>query len=125
MIDHVSIGVRDLAAASRFYEAVLAPLGYKKLRDEKATVGFGKTYNEFWLNLRPNLAKGDTGVHVCLRARGIDAVEAFHATALQMGATSEGTPGPRPEYSKAYFAAFIRDADGNVVEAVTFVEPAA
>ncbi len=116
MIDHVSIGVRDL-------EAVLAPLGYSVLDRRPGTIGFGKTYAEFWLNARPRLAPlNDTGTHVCLRARTTAAVEAFHAAALAAGAADAGKPGMRPHFGDGYFAAFIRDADGNCIEAVTFVQ---
>jgi catechol 2,3-dioxygenase-like lactoylglutathione lyase family enzyme len=124
MIDHISIGVRDLAACARFYEPVLATLGFAKLRDRPETVGFGKRYPEFWLNLRPALATGqDNGLHVCLRAESTAAVAAFHAAALAAGGVSDGAPGPRPEYSASYYAAFIRDPEGNRIEAVTFVTP--
>jgi len=123
MIDHVSIPVRDLAASTRFYEAVLAPLGMTRLQTRPATVGFGKTYPEFWLNLRRDMTPVPIGHggHVCLRARSTDIVDAFHAAALAAGATSDGAPGLRPQHGEGYYAAFIRDADGNRVEAVTFV----
>jgi catechol 2,3-dioxygenase-like lactoylglutathione lyase family enzyme len=121
VIDHVSIGVRDLAAATRFYEAVLAAIGYRKLVTKEGTVGFGKRYADFWLNARADLASADgTGVHVCLRAPSTEMVDAFHAAALASGATSDGPPGVRPNYASDYYAAFIRDPDGNRIEAVTF-----
>jgi catechol 2,3-dioxygenase-like lactoylglutathione lyase family enzyme len=124
VIDHVSIAVRDLDAATRLYEAALGPLGYKKLVVRPATVGFGKTYSEFWLNARPQapMLAPDSGVHVCVRARSADGVDAFHAAALAAGAACDGPPGPRPEYSGGYYAAFVRDPDGNRIEAVTFLE---
>jgi catechol 2,3-dioxygenase-like lactoylglutathione lyase family enzyme len=123
MIDHVSIPVRDLAAATRFYETVLAAIGFAKVREAPGTVGFGKKYAEFWLNLRAQLAPvADSGAHVCLRARDAAAVDAFHAAALEGGATSRGAPGLRPHYAGGYYAAFIRDVDGNCVEAVTFLQ---
>jgi catechol 2,3-dioxygenase-like lactoylglutathione lyase family enzyme len=123
MIDHVSIAVRDLARATAFYEAVLGTLGMSKLRTWPASAGFGKTYPEFWLNHRPAMApvERDTGVHVCIRARGKEMVEAFHAAALRAGGTCDGPPGMRPEYNDRYYAAFIRDPDGNRIEAVTFM----
>ncbi len=124
MIDHVSIGVRDLERARQFYGTLLATLGFRELRDWPAAVGYGKKYPEFWINHRPGLIGSDTGVHVCLRAPTTQAVDAFHAAALQAGASSDGAPGPRPNYSSAYYAAFIRDADGNRIEAVTFVAAA-
>jgi catechol 2,3-dioxygenase-like lactoylglutathione lyase family enzyme len=123
MIDHVSIGVRDLGAATRFYESVLAPLGYAKLVRKGATVGFGKRYADFWLNARADRLSGaDTGMHVCLRAASTEMVDAFHAAALAAGGTCDGPPGRRPDYSQDYYAAFIRDPDGNRIEAVTFLK---
>jgi len=124
MIDHISISVRDLAAAERFYSVLLAPLGMAKLREwPDAAIGFGKKYPEFWINRRANMARiaEDSGVHICLRVREPAAVDAFHAAALAGGGTSDGAPGFRAQYHESYYAAFIRDPDGNRIEAVTFV----
>jgi catechol 2,3-dioxygenase-like lactoylglutathione lyase family enzyme len=120
MIEHVSISVRDLEASTRFYEQVLATIGLSKLQVQPTTVGFGKKYSEFWLNHRAQRA-GDDGAHVCLRALSKEAVDAFHATALRLGGSCGGAPGRRPEYNERYYAAFIRDLDGNKIEAVTFL----
>jgi len=124
MIDHVSIAVRDLAASTRFYEAVLGAIGMKPIDVREATVGFGKQYSEFWINLRRNMAPVEvgSGAHVCFRARSTEMVEAFHAAALAAGGTSDGAPGLRPHDGEGgYYAAFICDPDGNRIEAVTFV----
>ena len=123
MIDHVSVPVRDLVAAARFYAAVLGPLGFTSLEMRPATVGFGTKYPEFWINLRPNTPAlpDHFGGHVCFRARSADLVDAFHAAALAGGGTSDGAPGPRPQHGEGYYAAFIRDPDGNRIEAVTFI----
>ncbi len=77
MIDHVSVAVRDLAAATKFYDAVLGALGYQRLDNRPQTVGWGKKYSDFWINLRPNMAAvpPDSGVHICLRATSKEAVE--------------------------------------------------
>jgi catechol 2,3-dioxygenase-like lactoylglutathione lyase family enzyme len=124
MIDHVSIAVRDLGLATAFYEPVLLAIGLDKLVVRESTVGFGKRYPEFWLNLRPRMAPlaADGGGHVCLRARSLEQVDAFHRAAVAAGAADDGAPGLRPEYSGNYYAAFVRDPDGNRIEAVTFVE---
>jgi len=124
MIDHVSIGVSDLARATRFYETVLGALGYTKLDVRAKTAGFGKRYPEFWLNHRPDMAAvaADCGNHVCLRAASTQAVDAFHAAALAAGGGSDGTPGERPQHGDGYYAAFVRDLDGNRIEAVTFLK---
>ena len=126
MIDHISIAVRELKASARFYDALLAPLGISRVRESPKSVGYGKTYPEFWLNERPQLKllPADSGAHICLRAPDTQAVDAFHAAALAAGAKSDGAPGKRPQYSSHYYAAFIRDWDGNRIEAVTFVREA-
>lgn len=122
MIDHVSIAVSDLARAAGFYDAVLAPLGLMRLAERERTIGFGKRYPEFWLNLRESMAPvdRDTGSHVCLRAPDEDAVRAFHAAALAGGGADAGAPGPRQATMTTYYGAFIQDPDGNKLEAVTF-----
>jgi catechol 2,3-dioxygenase-like lactoylglutathione lyase family enzyme len=124
MIDHVSVAVRDLDRATRFYEAVLGAIGYAKLEVRPATVGFGKTYPEFWINLRAAMVpvEADSGAHVGLRVRTADLVDAFHAAALAAGGTCDGAPGLRPQHGEGYYAGFIRDPDGNRVEAVTFLK---
>jgi len=122
MIDHVSVAVRDLAASAALYERLLAPLELTRLVTREATVGFGKRYPEFWLNLRANLPRvpEDTGVHICLRAPSDAAVRDFHRLALEGGCSSAGDPGPRQAAMTAYFGAFIFDLDGNKIEAVNF-----
>jgi catechol 2,3-dioxygenase-like lactoylglutathione lyase family enzyme len=127
MIDHVSVAVCDLGKAEPFYAALLAPLGMRKLREwPNAAVGFGKKYPEFWINRRAAMARvaDDSGVHICLRATDTRAVEDFHAAAIKAGGTSDGAPGLRTEYHGSYYAAFVRDLDGNRIEAVTFLRDA-
>ena len=124
MIDHISIAVRDLKAGGAFYTALLAPLGLVKLREwPEAAIGYGKKYPEFWINRRAAMARvaDDSGVHICLRAPDQTAVDAFHAAALAGGGSSDGAPGLRAKYHLSYYAAFIRDPDGNRIEAVTFL----
>lgn len=122
MIDHVSLAVSDLDRAVLLYETMLAPLGLTKLVERPASVGFGKSYPELWLNLRARMAKlsPDSGAHICLRARTIADVDAFHAAAVAAGATSESAPSLRPHDRVRYYAAFVADGDGNRIEAVTF-----
>ena len=127
MIDHISVGVRSLETGAAFYEPVLAALGLKRLVTRPHTVGFGKDYPEFWINLRAHMAPVafDSGTHICMRARSTEAVAAFHKAALAHGGIDDGAPGPRPHDNKSfvYYAAFVRDPDGNRVEAVTFLKP--
>jgi catechol 2,3-dioxygenase-like lactoylglutathione lyase family enzyme len=127
MIDHVSISVSDLARSTSFYEKILFPLGLTKLRERETTAGFGKTYPEFWLNLRAGESappEASSGTHVALRATSIAAVKAFHKAAIENGGTCDGSPDFREIYDPRYYAAFIFDPDGNRIEAVTFVEDA-
>jgi predicted lactoylglutathione lyase len=87
-----------------------------------ATIGFGKSYPELWINLRAAMTPValESGVHICLRARSRGDVDAFHAAALNAGGRSDGQPGLRPHERVRYYAAFVIDPDGNRIEAVTF-----
>jgi catechol 2,3-dioxygenase-like lactoylglutathione lyase family enzyme len=122
MIDHVSVGVADLERAARFYQAALGPLGISRLVTRPATIGFGKAYPEFWINLRNGMGKvaHEAGTHICLRAKTNAEVDAFHAAAVGTGGISDGAPGLRPHDRVKYYAAFVLDPDGNRIEAVTF-----
>lgn len=126
MIDHISVAVRDIDASRRFYQAVLAPLGYRIIADRGVSVAFGKTYPEVWINSRPAMTAvpQDTGLHICLRARSEDAVRAFFEAAIASGGTSAGDPGPRQGEQTGYYGAFIFDLDGNKFEAASFPGPA-
>ena len=122
MIDHVSVAVSDIERSARFYEETLAPLGLSRLVTRPATIGFGKSYPEFWINLRADMAEvgRGSGAHICLRAKSTGDVDAFHAAALDAGGLSDGAPGLRPHDRVRYYAAFVIDPDGNRIEAVTF-----
>src|ERR1044072_1503591 len=124
MIDHLSLAVSDLPRAMRFYEAGLGAIGYAMLDIRGTTVGFGKKYSDLWIKGGPNMkpTPPHSGAHICLRARSRDEVDAFHAAALADGGASDGAPGLRPHDGQGgYYAAFIRDADGNRIEAVKFL----
>lgn len=124
MIDHVSIGVSNLARSAAFYAAVLEPLGLTQLVATETRIGFGKRYPEVWLNLRRGMPRvaDDTGAHVCLRARTQEAVDRFHAAALANGGQDDGTPRDRQATMTTYYAGFVRDRDGNRLEAASFPE---
>ena len=127
MIDHVSIQVSELGSRAQFYAAVLTPLGLRQLVTEENTVGFGKRYPEFWLNLRAGRPGGgtDPGAHVAIRAPSVKAVEDFHRLALIYGGRSDGAPGEWQGAMADYFGAFIVDLDGNRIEALHFTKPLA
>ena len=116
MIDHVNIGVADLAASRAFYLRALAPLGYVALMDREYGVGFGKNGKpDFWISDRPSSAP----LHVAFAAPDRATVDAFHREALAAGGRDNGAPGLRPHYHASYYGAFALDPEGNNVEAVT------
>lgn len=121
MIDHLSLGVRDLARASAFYDAVLGTLGYVRRWSGAAGVEYDRPGGDGALAILVNdrAAPPGAGFHLALTAPARAAVDAFHATALAMGARDEGAPGLRPQYGPGpYYAAFVRDPDGHKLEAV-------
>ncbi len=119
MLDHVSIGVRDIDAARRFYDAALTPLGYKCLSHDAGSLGYGRDRVAFWISAseRPVPPDDGSGLHFCFAAPTRKSVDAFHVAALDAGGRDNGKPGLRPEYDPNYYAAFAIDPDGYRVEA--------
>jgi catechol 2,3-dioxygenase-like lactoylglutathione lyase family enzyme len=116
MLDHVTIGVSDLAASQRFYEQALAPLGYEVILSFPGVVGLGVGQKpDFWLR------EGDVGapVHVAFGTDDRGTVDAFHEAALAAGGTDNGAPGVREVYHPHYYGAYVLDPDGHNVEAVS------
>jgi len=99
MINHVSIGVRDIGKAGRFYDAALAPLGYKRLFDSADWLGYGADSPELWVMRakRPVPADEASGLHVCFDAADRAAVDRFHAAAVKAGGRDNGKPGLRKD----------------------------
>lgn len=120
MIDHLGIPVSDVAASRRFYEAALAPLGYRVMGEE--TNGLGNNIVLFGVDeVDFVIADGEpvsAGVHHAFRARSRAMVDGFHAAALAAGGRDNGAPGIRERYHPDYYAAFVIDPDGMNVEAV-------
>ena len=116
MLDHVKLHVADTARSRAFYEEALAPLGYRVVLEPVAgmVVGMGTRFPDFWIAQ----ADAPTTAHVAFRADDRDAVDAFHAAALDAGGRDNGGPGERPHYHPGYYGAFVLDPDGNNVEAV-------
>lgn len=121
MIDHVGINCSDYAKSQEFYDAVLEVLGYTRQMDAGVAVGYGRDGKPtFWI---ADAAAGDASgpnreVHVAFSAADPGQVQAFYDTALRLGVESLHAPRLWPEYHPGYFGAFVRDPDGNNVEAV-------
>jgi catechol 2,3-dioxygenase-like lactoylglutathione lyase family enzyme len=119
VIDHVSIGVTDLARSRDFYKRALAPLGMEEFgswSEESEDVAFGLPgFDDFAISTH---YPAGAAVHVAFAADSEQQVRDFHAAALEAGGRDNGAPGPRPAYSERYFGAFVLDPDGHNVEAV-------
>src|SRR5205814_6898391 len=120
MLDHVSLGVSDLARSRRFYDAALRPLGLVRLLDFE---GRGSDYGamaaplgvEFTITQETRVEPG-LGLHLCFRAIDRHAVTSFHGAALHEGGRDDGEPGIRARYHINYFGAFVLDPDGHRIE---------
>ncbi len=120
ILSHLSLGTNRLEEAKVFYDAVMAALGAKRLIEHPGAVAYGRKFPEFWLGV-PFDGKAATvgnGTHVAFFAYNKEQVDAFHAAALAAGGTDDGAPGPRPHYGEAYYGGFVRDLDGNKIEAM-------
>ncbi|HET9124844.1 MAG TPA: VOC family protein [Solirubrobacteraceae bacterium] len=118
VVDHVSLGVSDLARSREFYRHALTPLGFSELgqwREGASEVTFGLEEAE---DFAISTAYAVGGAHVAFAADRRDQVDAFHAAALKAGGRDNGQPGLRPEYSPDYYGAFVLDPDGHNIEAV-------
>jgi catechol 2,3-dioxygenase-like lactoylglutathione lyase family enzyme len=118
VIDHFGINCNDYARSQQFYDRVLGTLGYSRQLDFGEAVGYGpEGHPDFWIaegaSMGPNRE-----THFAFVAADDDAVRAFHDAAVELGAESLHAPRLWPEYGEGYFAAFVRDPDGNNVEAV-------
>lgn len=119
MFNHVSIGVRNLPKAKKFYDAALKPLGYTCLSEGETSLGYGRDAVALWIGVAgsPVPADAKSGLHFCFDAPTRKSVDAFHAAALAAGGRDNGKPGVRADYDPSYYAAFAIDPDGYRVEA--------
>jgi catechol 2,3-dioxygenase-like lactoylglutathione lyase family enzyme len=124
ILDHVSITVTDLARATPFYEAIMSALGVSKVYERDDAVGFGQRNrpnddsHTYFSLFRSTGATPDPRRHWCFRAKSKAEVRAFFEVGLRAGGIADGEPGLRPNYHRGYFAAFLKDPEGNRVEAV-------
>jgi catechol 2,3-dioxygenase-like lactoylglutathione lyase family enzyme len=121
MLNHISIGVKDLATSRNFYDTALEPLGYKCVFESAEWVGYGTSTPEFCLVAvdHPIVPDKDSGLHFCFDAARRADVNAFYRAAIAGGGSDNGEPGLRAEYGDNYYAAFIIDPDGYRLEAYT------
>lgn len=119
MINHLSIGVRDIKRTKAFYDAVLAPLGYSCLSSGDASLGYGDKAVVLWISTTDSPVPADpkSGLHICFDAPTRASVDAFHKAALKAKGQDNGKPGLRPDYDANYYAAFVVDPDGYRIEA--------
>jgi catechol 2,3-dioxygenase-like lactoylglutathione lyase family enzyme len=124
MLDHVSITVTDIAAAEKFYDAVMAALGYPKVRKSDVRLGYGERCDadhpdRNYLSVKLDRAPDDAPArHWCFKAQNRAAVDAFWKAGLASGGADNGAPGIREVYHANYYAAFVIDPSGNRIEAV-------
>jgi catechol 2,3-dioxygenase-like lactoylglutathione lyase family enzyme len=118
VLDHLGLQCADLAASAAFYDAVLAPLGFHRLMDFGEAIGYGADKPDFWIG-RFNSGDGFRESHIAFQAADRAAVDAFFAAAVATGAEVLHEPRLHPEYHDKYYGAFVRDPDGNNVEAVS------
>jgi catechol 2,3-dioxygenase-like lactoylglutathione lyase family enzyme len=117
MLDHVGMQCRDMEASARFYDTVLAPLGGKRVMDFGVALGYGTNEPDFWISAHDS-GDGFSESHICFAAGSRAAVDAFFAAATGIGAEVLHEPRVWAEYHPNYYGAFVRDPDGNNVEAV-------
>ena len=124
LLSHVSLGTNDFERSMRFYDAVLTPLGARRIVKEPGAVAYGRAFPEFWVQspLDGKTAGVGNGTHVAFLASSRADVDAFYAAALAAGGIDDGAPGQRADYSPAYYGCFIRDPDGHKIEAMFWDE---
>jgi catechol 2,3-dioxygenase-like lactoylglutathione lyase family enzyme len=118
VIDHIGFEVADLARSARFYDAILYALGARRMFESPHAIAYGVNGPQVWIVVRGRVPAPGYG-HVALQASGKAAVEAAHSAGLGAGGFDDGLPGPRPNYGRGYYAAYLRDPDGLRVEVVS------
>jgi catechol 2,3-dioxygenase-like lactoylglutathione lyase family enzyme len=121
MLDHVGVNCSDISAAAAFYDPVLGALGYSRVMEFGEHIGYGAGKPDFWISRQPEegpAAGPNREIHVAFQAQDAAAVRSFFEAAVAAGAEVLHEPRLWPEYHEAYYGAFVRDPDGNNVEAV-------
>lgn len=121
MFSHITLGTNDWARARPFWAAIMGTLGHPVLFEREGGIAYGepagpKTFIGPTFDGAP--ATSGNGTHIAFIAKSRATVDAFHAAALAHGGTDEGAPGLRPHYHPNYYGAYVRDPDGNKIQAV-------
>ena len=119
IVHHLSLGTNDFDRALAFYDRVMPTVGARKVLSLPGAAAYGKQFPEFWIQIPLDRAAAGVGngTHVAFIASSREAVDAFHAAALEAGAADDGPPGLRPQYGPDYYACYVRDLDGHKIEA--------
>ena len=119
MFSHVTVGTNDIARARRFYDAIAKPLGLVRHADYPEAAGYGlkDSRPQLWVTrpLDKKAASVGNGITIGIEAEDRPTVDAFYAAAIKEGGKDEGPPGLRTHYHPNYYAAYVRDLDGNKV----------
>ena len=127
LISHITLGTNDYDTAAAFYDAVMPLLGFSRVpkppgKPPAYAVDEQMPYLYLFKPFDGRPATWGNGTHVAFHAVSRDVVDAFHRVALANGGLDEGLPGLRPHYSAHYYAAYVRDPDGNKLQAVCYAE---
>jgi catechol 2,3-dioxygenase-like lactoylglutathione lyase family enzyme len=122
VLHHVSLGTNDLRRAKAFYDPLMSELGLRLIKETERIIAYGLTETVFSIERPVNgeRAVAGNGTHLAFHAGRRQTVRVCHAAGLANGGKDEGAPGIRSEYDRNYYAAFLRDPDGNKLEIVTF-----
>jgi catechol 2,3-dioxygenase-like lactoylglutathione lyase family enzyme len=118
VIDHVGFEVTDLRRSGAFYDAVFRALGARRMFESEHAIAYGVNGPVVWVVVRGRPPGAGYG-HIALAASGKAAVDGAHAAGLANGGVDDGPPGPRPQYGRGCYAAYLRDPDGLRVEVVS------
>lgn len=124
IMSHVSLGTNNFEKSTAFYDKVLATIGAGRVMEHEFAIAYGKEYPEFWVQTPENEKPAEVanGTHFGFVAASKEEIHAFWDVALEMGATPNGEPGPRPHYGEPYYGCFLLDLDGHKIEATFWDE---
>jgi catechol 2,3-dioxygenase-like lactoylglutathione lyase family enzyme len=126
IVSHISLGTNRYQEALDFYDGVLAAIGAKRILElhQHNATAYGRQFPEFWIQAPHDQSKATVGngTHVAFLAISKQAVVDFFEAAVKAGGSPDGEPGDRPHYGKAYYGCFVRDLDGNKIEAMYWDE---